>query len=416
MSFGAGRQPQAPDPYVVADAQNRQNRDTASYNARINRMNTYTPFGSQEFNVTGYDPNGAPIYEQRVNMSPEQRDLYVRQLSNQRGQLDVANSALRRVNRGHMDLRGRPEMSTGVNVSGPEASGELNTSNLPGLPGQDDLAGFRDQQSDALYRQNTRYLDRDFDRREEQLRTRLANQGAVEGSEAYDNAMRDFTDTRERAYGGARDSAIAGGGAEASRMFGIGSQARGQLYGEALSGGQFANNARSQRFGESLAGAEFGNRARAQDLDERLTLENQPLQQFLALNTTGATMPSGTAPGQVGANPADIQGAMMEQYRGNLNNYNARVGSRNSLMNGLFGLGSAFLLSDENAKENIHEVGELHDGTGVYLFNYKGDHTPQMGVMAQEVEKKDPAAVKMGRDGYKRVNYARVAARALEAA
>ncbi len=416
MSLGAGRAPQAPDPYTVAGAQNWQNRDAASFNARINRMNTYTPHGSQEFNVTGYDPNGAPIYEQRINMSPEQREIYSRELGNTRRQQGAATSAINRLHKGHMDLSGRPELSKGVTVSGPEATGELNTGGLPGLPGQDDLQGFRDQQSDALYRQNTRYLDRDFDRKEEQLRTRLANQGAVEGSEAYDNAMRDFSDTRERAYGGARDSAIAGGGAEASRMFGIGSQARGQLYGEALSGGQFANDARGQRFAEGLAGAEFGNRARTQDLNERMTLRNQPLQEYLALSGTQAAMPQFNAPGQVGANPADIQGAMTEQYRGNLNNYNARVQGRNSLINGAFGLGSAFLLSDENAKENIHEVGELHDGTGVYLFNYKGDDKPTLGVMAQEVEKKDPAAVKMGGDGFKRVNYARVAAKALEAA
>ena len=57
----------------------------------------------------------------------------------------------------------------------------------------------------------------------------------------------------------------------------------------------------------------------------------------------------------------------------------------------------------------------VESGDTIYLFSYKGDSTPQVGVMAQEVEKKDPAAIIEGKDGYKRVQYGRVLARALEA-
>jgi hypothetical protein len=57
------------------------------------------------------------------------------------------------------------------------------------------------------------------------------------------------------------------------------------------------------------------------------------------------------------------------------------------------GIGLLGKLSDERAKENIQPVGELHDGQTVYRYNYKGDDTPQIGLLAQEVQKAEPEAV-----------------------
>jgi len=61
-------------------------------------------------------------------------------------------------------------------------------------------------------------------------------------------------------------------------------------------------------------------------------------------------------------------------------------------------------LSDRNSKENISQVGMLDNGLPVYLFNYKGDNTPQIGLMAQDVEKVNKDAVKEI-DGIKHVYY-----------
>ncbi len=66
--------------------------------------------------------------------------------------------------------------------------------------------------------------------------------------------------------------------------------------------------------------------------------------------------------------------------------------------------GNMFTPSDVNLKENIEPVGELYDGTGVYRYNYKGDVTPRIGVMAQEVEKSRPDAV-VDFAGFKAVDY-----------
>lgn len=68
-------------------------------------------------------------------------------------------------------------------------------------------------------------------------------------------------------------------------------------------------------------------------------------------------------------------------------------------------IGAAAMLSDRRAKTDIKRIGKLDDGTGVYSYRYKGSDAPQVGVMAQEVEKKHPNAVTTGSDGFKRVNY-----------
>ena len=65
----------------------------------------------------------------------------------------------------------------------------------------------------------------------------------------------------------------------------------------------------------------------------------------------------------------------------------------------------AGMFSDRRLKENIKEVGKLKNGLKIYKYNYKGDTTPQIGAMAQEVEKKNPKAVSMHPAGYRMVNY-----------
>src|SRR6185295_18267794 len=65
------------------------------------------------------------------------------------------------------------------------------------------------------------------------------------------------------------------------------------------------------------------------------------------------------------------------------------------LMNILGGVmsGAGLMFSDEKLKENIEKVGMLDDGQNVYTYNYKGDSTPQLGLIAQEVLEHVPEAV-----------------------
>lgn len=365
--------PPPPDPYQVANAQTQQNQDAALYNAQLNRFNTYTPLGSQEFSVTGTDPTtGAPQYRQDINLTPEMQQLLSQQNQQDLALGNVAQGMLGTVGNayaGRMDTSGLPGLRGNLNVQGPGLQGQVNSQGLPGgqtvnthgLPDiPTDVGALRQNAQDALYRLNTGYLDPQMQRGEESLRTRLANQGVVEGSEAYRNAFDDFNRSKETAYRMARDQSIAGGGEEAERMFGIGSSARGQLFGERLAGtdqanslrgqmfgerlagGQFTNDARSQALAEALAGTSVANSARAQGMDELFALRNQPLNEFNALRSASQVqMPSFQGAAQVGTNPADLAGNIYNSYGGEMDIYNSRMASRNALLQGLFGLGSS---------------------------------------------------------------------------
>ncbi len=59
----------------------------------------------------------------------------------------------------------------------------------------------------------------------------------------------------------------------------------------------------------------------------------------------------------------------------------------------LGGLGGALKVSDKRAKEDIEPVGELFDGQRVYRYRYKGSERHEIGLIAQEVEDREPAAV-----------------------
>lgn len=79
-------------------------------------------------------------------------------------------------------------------------------------------------------------------------------------------------------------------------------------------------------------------------------------------------------------------------------------------LGGLQALGSLFAFSDDDAKVDKQKIGELDNGLGVHAFRYKGDpksYPKTIGLMASEVEKVKPSAVKRmpGKKGKRIVNY-----------
>lgn len=103
----------------------------------------------------------------------------------------------------------------------------------------------------------------------------------------------------------------------------------------------------------------------------------------------------------------DITGLVSQDYANRSNSYNQQ---NSSFLNGLFGLGSAAigLLSDRRFKTDIRKVGRLDNGLPVYVYRYKSGGPKMMGVMADEVEAVNPAAV-VQVNGVKYVNYDMVA-------
>lgn len=76
------------------------------------------------------------------------------------------------------------------------------------------------------------------------------------------------------------------------------------------------------------------------------------------------------------------------------------------IFGGLGALGSIFSMSDERTKEDVEPIGELFDGQQIYRYRFKDEPkgTTRIGLMAQDVEKRNPRAVREF-NGIKGVDY-----------
>jgi hypothetical protein len=399
MGKSAPSAPAAPDPAQTAAAQGAINKETAITQAQLNRNNQYTPYGQSIWTKSGggFDQQAwaddmarwnsgsghggltsdptlrkndyqlTPEYTQTVTLSPEQQRLY--------------------------DLQNQAQQKLGVTAN--EQLGRLQSSlatplNYDGLPEQvykiGDYAADRSRVEDALLQRMNPQLDRD----QAALEQRLANQGIALGSQAYGTAMQQAAQQRNDARYGAINQA----GSEQQRLI-----------------------------QQAMAQAAMQNQARQQGIQERTSLRTQPLNEISALMSgSQVTNPQFASTPQVQVQPADYQGAANLQYQGQLAQYNAANQANQGMMGGLFGLGGAALgnsgvtgaigsaigalpfFSDIRLKRDIVKTGTWR-GFNKYLFRYLWDDAVYEGVMAQEVEKTRPDAVKeVG--GFKTVNYA----------
>jgi hypothetical protein len=143
-------------------------------------------------------------------------------------------------------------------------------------------------------------------------------------------------------------------------------------------------------------------------LQQQTAIRNQPMAELQQVRAgSQPTIP--TFQGYTGANVAPAPYMQGGQLAGQAmtNQFNLQQANQNSMQQGLFGLGAAALMSDVRLKEDIRRVGMTDGGLPVYTYRYKGHPQTHMGVMAQEVEKVNPDAVReIG--GYKAVDYTMV--------
>jgi hypothetical protein len=180
----------------------------------------------------------------------------------------------------------------------------LNFANLPQVMSPADMTG-RDQMSDAVYQQQEHYLDPQFQQAQSDLESKLANQGIMEGSDAYNREMNNFNLQKQAAYGDARDRAIQQGGQEQTRMDNLGLQIRNQA------------------------------------INERLAERNAPLQDLNTLNGINT------------ATTKNLFDASNGLFNANLGNLNASNAANQGMWGGLFGLGSA-ALQNPNAVSGLY--------------------------------------------------------------
>lgn len=193
-------------------------------------------------------------------------------------------------------------------------------------------------------------------RAEEALRTKLLNSGIREGSAAWNAEMQRQTN------------------ANTDQMNQLALQGRQQGYQEAV-------DTRSRPINEITA-----------------LLSGSQVSQPNFVNANMPTIPT-----------TDVAGIINQNYAQQASAAQAKSAGMGGLFSGLGSLaGSLIGLSDDDAKKDKERLGDIDGEMGLWKFRYKGEpeSTPKhIGLMASEVEKVKPAAVKRGKDGLRRVDY-----------
>jgi hypothetical protein len=174
----------------------------------------------------------------------------------------------------------------------------------------------------------------------------------------------------------------------------------------------YDNEARAAGFNNSASMDQFnaGMSGRAQRMQEAFALDNQPVNKAMALASGTQVANPQFQPFNVSRIPTTDNAGIIQNYdQQNFQRWQAEEQQNQRMMGGLMGLGGAalgmFRFSDERLKEDIEPVGTLK-GHKLYEYTMKDSGEKQIGVMAQEVRKKRPDAVKKDPEsGYLKVNY-----------
>lgn len=314
-----GKAPKPANPITTAAAQTASNQQTATTQAQLNMVDQTDALGNKlTYAQQGSWPDGTPKFSSTQTLSAPQQAIAN---AGQATQGNLANLAQ-------------------------EQSGRL--SGLLNSP-----LDWSAQQTylNDLTAQN---LDPQWDRMAEKNEQSLVNRGLRPGSQAYNNAVDQFAQSRSSAYNSAN----------------------------------------------------LGNYNNA--LQSQLALRAQPLNEILALSGQSQvqTPQFGQTP-QTGVGGTDVAGITNAGYQQQLQSYNAGQ----QTLGGLFSAGASLipLLSDRRAKENIVKIGQTESGVNVYRFTYKHSGQTTIGYMAQELLETHPDAVSVGPDGLYRVDYSKVA-------
>lgn len=425
--------PHAPDPNATAAAQTQSNKDTAISNANLNRVDQYSPLGSSTYKVTGTNPDGTPHYEQTTALSEPVQGILNSQLANQQHSQDISTDLLNNVASQYshpVDTSHVNALSTSAGPAAQAGTGSFVTNvgngggDIQRGLGIDSVPQFIKGAQDAAYNNQMAYLKPQFQNDQSDLNSKLAAQGITQGSDAWNRAQselsRNQTFQQQQAQNSAFNQGLAGGNTAFGIIQGAGNfanQAQQQGFDQAYANAGLANHAADQQTAVSLANAQMQNQqgqfnaglnnaAHAQGMQDTFATYNQPLNTYNQLQSGAqAQQPTfGAIPG-VGTAPTDVAGIVNNGYANQVGAYNGTVQGLGQLAGTA---GMMYMMSDKRLKENIHKVGETPAGNNLYTYNYKGDVTPQIGVIAQELRKKQPEAVAKTLSGYLAVDYSKV--------
>ena len=410
--------PPAPDYRGAAQETAAGNLDAARAAAAANRVNQVTPYGNLDYAVTGSDPYGNPTWTATTNLSDVGRQLLGTQNAASLGLGQTINAQLGNV---------QNTMGQGFNPQTAPITTNIGQANVNPLTGQANLQTQTDYAGgmagwDKANQLLMQRLQPQMDIQQKNLDAQLANQGVVQGTEAYNRAKMGLGMQQNDLLNQAQLTGLNAGNTLFNQglqgaQFGNAAQQQGYQNSQAQ---QQANNAiAQQQFGNQLTNANLGNAAQQQQYNQAMTNYNMPLNTLSALRT-GAQVQNPTfinAPQQATTAGADLLGAATAQGNYNTAANNAATAAQSSLTGGLMNLGGTLgavsLMSDIRTKENIEPIGVAQNGLTVYRYEYKNEfkdrelagHGVHYGYMAQEVEQVYPYAVRTLDDGYKVVDY-----------
>jgi hypothetical protein len=268
--MGKNKAPKAPDYTAAAQATAQGNLDASRAALSGSLINQYTPEGSLQYQQRGTDQFGNPQYSAYQTYSPAQQAIADQENKLNAGLLSTANTGLTYAN----DVLSKPG---------------VDTSKLPSTgidPGQ--------QYQDAIMKR----LQPQIEGGRNMLENKLTNQGIMQGSEAWNNA---------------------------------------------ISGNDKANN--DLLTSATINGMGMGLNANQQAFQQQAYNQMQPINVINALRTGSQVSAPNyvNTPGQATTQGADLLGAAQAQYNASLGATNAQNAASGNLMNGLFGLGGAYL-------------------------------------------------------------------------
>lgn len=426
---GKGSAPAAPDYLGAATAQAQASERATTAQNFANRPSINTPFGGQSWSTSQtVDPaTGQPVtsWTQNTTLAPGLQNALDSQIGLQNDRSQLASGFMDRVAGEYaqpFDYANLPQMAqvnapASLGTSMADYSRGLTTGFNFGAPLPQVDSSYRDTVANQLMQR----MQPVHDYQQNQLETRLANQGFTVGSEGYKRAL-DELGQRQSAE---RFNALDQSGNEMQRLFGMQMQTANTGFNQNLQGAQFQNQALGQAaaLDQSRMGAQNAAMAQQQNLNQSFADQQNRLRQQaiaeqmqrrgMSLNEMNALLSGQQVqmPNMPSFNPAgraetpNILGATQMGYDAQLGAYNAQQAGFGNLLGAGAQLGSAaFMFSDRRLKSNIKRVG-THPALGVGIYAYTMMGMPQHGVIAQEVQAVRPDLVRRHANGFLQVNY-----------
>ena len=317
--------PPAPDYTGAATATAAGNKEAAQATAAANRVNQYGPNGSMVYSSAGNDTTGNPTYNLTTTLSHEQQQIQNQQNSLNSGLLNTAQGGLGYAN----DVLSHPGVDQSQ-LTQPGQMGNAYTPNLTDLNSNLPTTGYNPGQSyqDAMMSR----LQPQIQRENEQSDTKLANQGIMQGSEAYKNAQTALSQQHNDLLNNATVQGLQAG-----------LQANQQQFGQNQAQNQQDLSTQNQLFNQTNANYAQGLGANQQQFQQAAYNQMQPINVINALRSgTQVSSPTlNNVPAQANVAGPDLLGAAQGNYNAAMGQYNAAQQSNNSMMGGLMGLGGS---------------------------------------------------------------------------